>query len=173
MPDPADAAGWVRPGLSGALAGGVCREILLAPHPLLRALSQPAGYLSAPGLQRLAADLLATMYAAGGRGLAAPQIGELRRVFVMDAGWKAGRPDPQVMLDPDILTRSDEVETRDEACLSIPGQPVAVARPVGITLAWYDLEGLHHQRVLSGGEARIAQHEIDHLDGRLILDHLP
>ncbi len=121
-------------------------------------------------LRRLAADMLATMYAAGGRGLAAPQVGVLFRVFVMDAGWKDGRPDPLVMLDPEILWRSPQMDSGAEQCLSVPDRVVAVSRPVTIDLGWYDLDGRHHLRQMSGTEARIAQHEADHLDGRLILE---
>lgn len=167
MPDPALPA---PPVLPDALARGVPRPILVYPDPLLRDRCQPAGMMSGPELTRLAADLLATMYAAGGRGLAAPQVGVLRRVFVMDAGWKAGAPAPLVMLDPEILSRSGPVETVGETCLSIPDRPVGVARPAVVEVAWYDLDGRHLRRTLGGAEARIAQHEADHLDGRLILD---
>ncbi|RJE80704.1 peptide deformylase [Paracoccus sp. JM45] len=143
--------------------------ILQYPDPRLFQRCDPAGYLAGDNLAGLAADLLGSMYTAGGRGLAAPQIGVLRRVFVMDAGWKAGRANPQVMLDPEIIWRSPETETATEQCLSIPDCPVAVTRPVAITMGWYDLNGRHHMRQLSGPDARIAQHEADHLDGHLIL----
>lgn len=169
MPD-CPVPGPVAPELPEALAGGRVREILLHPDPLLRDLSQPAGGLTGPALRQLAADLLATMYAARGRGLAAPQIGVLRRIFVMDAGWKDGLANPQVILDPEFLSRSDQIETLEELCLSIPGRPVAVARPVKVVMAWYDLDGRHQRRSLAGADARIAQHEADHLRGRLILD---
>lgn len=177
MPDSAgglgQGGGRVGPELPQSLSGGVVRSVLVHPDPMLRELCQPAGYLPGPDLRRLAADLLATMYAAGGRGLAAPQIGVMRRAFVMDAGWKQGRPAPLVMLDPEILFYSDQVELAEERCLSIPDRPVTVPRPAEIVLAWYDIEGRHQNRRLAGAEARIAQHEADHLDGRLILDFLP
>lgn len=156
--------------LPAGLPAGQVRPILIHPDPVLRDRCRPAGVMTGPELAQLAADLFATMYAAGGRGLAAPQLGVLRRVFVMDAGWKAGDPQPVVMLDPEILSRSDRVELLAELCLSIPGQPVEVARPVEVTMAWYDLQGRHQRQVLCGAEARIAQHEADHLEGRLILD---
>lgn len=165
-PEPPAAPAPLPPGMTG----GQVLPILTYPDPLLRDRCQPAGVMKGPELAQLVADLFATMYAAGGRGLAAPQIGVLRRVFVMDAGWKAGTSRPMVMLDPEILSHSDRVEVRSELCLSIPGRPVDVARPVEIGIAWYDLDGHHLQRVLDGDDARIAQHEADHLDGRLILD---
>ncbi|WP_410219451.1 peptide deformylase [Paracoccus sp. (in: a-proteobacteria)] len=169
MPDRLGAEGWVRPVLTGDLADGAVRTILQWPDPGLRERCEPSGYLDGPSLRALAADLLATMYAAGGRGLAAPQLGILRRVFVMDSGWKEGHPDPMVVMDPEILARTDETEVAEELCLSAPDRPMAVRRPTGITLGWYDLDGRHHLRQMSGAEARIAQHEADHLDGRLIL----
>lgn len=169
MPDRTDAPGWVRPALTGDLAGGVVRDLVLWPDPRLRTRCEPAGYLSNPELRRLAADLLATMYAAGGRGLAAPQIGVGRRIFVMDAGWKEGAPDPVVMTDPEILVRSPATDAAVEGCLSIPGRPVEVVRAVSIGIAWYDLDGLYRLEQLDGAAARIAQHEADHLDGRLIV----
>lgn len=169
MPDRADASAWVRPVLTGPLAGGVVRDLVLWPDARLRQRCEPAGFLSGPELRQLAADLLATMYDAGGRGLAAPQIGVMRRIFVMDAGWKRGAPEPMVMADPEILVRSPETATLTEACLSIPDRPVAVTRPVAIGLSWYDLDGLHQLQQMDGEAGRIAQHEADHLDGLLIV----
>jgi len=159
----------VAPVLTGDLASGMVRAIVQYPDPRLVQRCDPAGYLAGDNLAGLAADLLASMYAAGGRGLAAPQIGVMRRMFVMDAGWKLGAPDPQVFLDPEIIWRSPETETAKEQCLSIPDHPVAMTRPIAITMGWYDLNGRHQLRQLSGPHARIAQHEADHLDGRLIL----
>lgn len=166
-------ANWVRPALAGDLGAGAVRLVLTYPDPILSQPCEPAGYLPDAQVRQLVADLLATMYAVGGRGLAAPQIGVPQRVFVMDAGWKEGRPEPLVMLDPEILSRSAEMSEAVEQCLSLPGRPVAVSRPVQIAMAWYDLTGRLHQRTLEGIDARIAQHETDHLDGRLIVDNQP
>lgn len=123
-------------------------------------------------LRALAADLLETMYAAGGRGLAAPQVGDLRRVFVMDEGWKSGAPRPQVFLDPEILWRSADLVMGPEGCLSIPGITVQVARAAEIRLAHTGLDGLRRETLLQGFAAICAQHECDHLDGTLTLDRL-
>lgn len=149
---------------------GRVRPIATHPAPVLMERCAPAGDLPGPELSQLAADLLATMYHAQGRGLAAPQIGVARRLFVMDAGWKTGEPAPLVLVDPEILSRPGPIETAEERCLSIPGQPVLVARASRITLGWFDLAGRRHTGEMSGLEARIAQHEADHLDGRLIID---
>ncbi|MDO5611678.1 MAG: peptide deformylase [Paracoccus sp. (in: a-proteobacteria)] len=155
------------------LPPGKVRPIVMHPDPLLRSRAEPVGYLDGQALMELAGDLFATMYAAQGRGLAAPQIGVSRRAFVMDAGWKEGRPDPVLMLDPAIIMRSTVCDEAEEACLSIPGQPVMVSRPTGIEILFYDLNGMCISRALQGMPARIAQHEFDHLEGRLVLDYLP
>lgn len=162
--------GPLRPALPDPLAGGVVRPILCHPDPALREICQPSGYLGGAELARLAAELLATMYAAEGRGLAAPQIGVLRRIVVMDAGWKDGAPEPLILCDPEILVRSDQQDMAEERCLSIPGRAVAVPRSVAVTMRWYRLDGNLVSREFDGWAARIAQHEADHLDGRLILD---
>ena len=169
MADTPIPAAPIPPVVTGDLAAGKVRPILLCPDPVLFTPCDAAGYLTRPELGELAADLMATMYAANGRGLAAPQVGISRRIFVMDAGRKDGLPDPLVMLDPEILWRSSQTGTEVETCLSIPDHPVAVIRPLAVTIGWYDLQGCHHVGQMSGPAARIAQHEADHLDGRLIL----
>lgn len=146
--------------------------IVTHPDARLRAVCAPLGAVD-EGVRRLAADMLETMYAAPGRGLAAPQVGVLRRLFVMDPGWKDGVPEPLVCIDPEIADPSSETATRTEGCLSIPDHPVAVTRPAEVTLRWTGLDGVRQERRLTGLAATVAQHEADHLDGRLILDHAP
>jgi peptide deformylase len=146
--------------------------IVTVPDDRLRAVSAPVGAVD-DAVRRLAADMLDTMYAAPGRGLAAPQVGVLRRLFVMDPGWKDGALEPLVCIDPEIADPSPDTATRIEGCLSIPDHPVAVTRPAAVTLRWTDLDGARHERRLTGFAAVVAQHEADHLDGRLILDHAP
>ncbi|KRW94878.1 peptide deformylase [Paracoccus sp. PXZ] len=158
------------PDPAGLAAQGRIRPILIHPDPALRRVCEPVGRLGWDRVSQLAADLLATMYHAGGRGLAAPQIGESWRIFVMDHGWKDGTPLPRVVMDPEIAPLGGEVETMEEACLSIPGRPVAVTRPVTVSMRCFDMTGALQLLTLAGIEARIAQHEADHLDGRLILD---
>ncbi|WP_299968123.1 peptide deformylase [uncultured Roseobacter sp.] len=147
------------------------RVILRWPDARLRMVCAPVPEVT-PEIHALAGDLLETMYAAPGRGLAAPQVGEVCRVFVMDTGWKEGVPQPRVFVNPEILARSDDTVTRAEGCLSIPGVSVDVTRPAEITLRWTDLEGRVQQDRLTGFAAACAQHEIDHLDGRVTFDRL-
>ena len=147
------------------------RPILTHPDERLRAVSDPVGAVT-DEVRALAADLLETMYDAPGRGLAAPQVGVLSRVFVIDVDWKEGAATPLVMIDPEVLDASDEHEGVEEACLSIPGAPRVVLRPSEVTMAWTDLAGERVHRRLTGMAARCAQHELDHLNGVLILDHV-
>ncbi|WP_371707701.1 peptide deformylase [Oceanicola sp. D3] len=139
------------------------------PDDRLKAICAPVGD---EDMAALAADMLETMYAAPGRGLAGPQVGVLRRIFVMDAGWKTGEATPRVCLDPVITPLGEEMATMEEGCLSIPGRPVQVTRPARIRLDYRDLDGDAQSVELEGAEAAIAQHEADHLDGRLIIDGL-
>jgi peptide deformylase len=121
----------------------------------------------------LARKLLQTMYEASGRGLAAPQVGVMQRVFVMDLTWKTDAAVPLVFINPVILWRSDVVAQMFEGCLSIPGQMIPVTRAQAILLEWSDLTGARQTKRLAGMAAICAQHEIDHLDGIVTFDHLP
>jgi peptide deformylase len=147
------------------------RQILTWPHPGLSAVCTPVEEIT-PAIRALAQDMLDTMYDAPGRGLAAPQVGEHMRMFVMDATWKDSAPQPQVCINPDIIDRSDAVTTNAEACLSIPGVSVDVTRPSDVRMVWTDLDGLVHEQNLTGFEAMCAQHELDHLDGLMTLDRV-
>lgn len=125
-----------------------------------------------PELQSLAADMLETMYAAPGRGLAAPQVGRLLRMFVMDPGWKEGRPEPLVVVNPQIVWASDARVSGPEGCLSIPGPVTLVTRAAEVRLRWTDAQGAPQEALFQGFAAICAQHEYDHLDGVLTLDRL-
>ena len=144
--------------------------ILRWPDPRLSTLATPAA--ADDGALRLAQDMLDTMYAAEGRGLAAPQIGVLSRVFVMDANWKTGPRMPEIFLNPDIIWRSQTTAASPEACLSIPGPVTLVTRATEIILRWITPEGAIAAQKLIGFRAICAQHEIDHLDGIVTLDRL-
>lgn len=143
--------------------------ILRWPDPVLAQRCEP---VDPDDVWDLAADMLDTMYAASGRGLAAPQVGVLHRLFVMDATWKEGTPAPMVLVNPVILWRSAGQAVGPEGCLSIPGVVAQVSRAVEILLEWTDLEGDPQDAVLTGFAAICAQHEVDHLDGIVTLDHL-
>ncbi|TFL17447.1 peptide deformylase [Jannaschia formosa] len=143
------------------------RPIRLLPDPILRATCAPVtGDPTA-----LAREMLDAMYAAPGRGLAGPQIGESLRIFVMDASWKDGLPDPRVFVNPEIVAREGR-QVNDEACLSIPDTTRRVARAATVTLAFDGPSGRREER-FAGFAAACIQHEMDHLDGVLILDHDP
>ena len=124
------------------------------------------------GTLSLARDMLETMYAAQGRGLAAPQVVRLTRLFVMDATWKTEARTPEIFINPEIIWRSPEVTVGPEGCLSIPGTVTDVARATAIILRWTTPESAIAAQKLTGFRAICAQHEIDHLDGILTLDHL-
>ena len=123
-------------------------------------------------VRALAADMLDTMYAAPGRGLAAPQVGTLLRLFVMDITWKEGVRAPQVFVNPEILWLSDPRATGPEGCLSLPGATTYISRATEARLRWTDLDGRTQEETLTGFAAICAQHEHDHLDGILTLDRL-
>ena len=146
------------------------RPLVLHPDPLLAQVSEPVGAFDA-GLRALVGDMFETMYGATGRGLAAVQVGVLARVFVMDATWKEGEKTPLVFINPVMVDHGLELEVREEGCLSIPDVPRRVARPSEVFMRWQDLSGADHERRFSGFEAACVQHELDHLDGRTILDH--
>ncbi len=135
-------------------------------------LAQPCAAVGDEDLSGLIANMFDTMYAAPGRGLAGPQVGVMKRIFVMDCTWKEGAKTPMAFLDPEIIAASAEKDTLDEGCLSIPGLMVPVVRPSEITVRWKDAHGTVQEQSFDGFEARCIQHEMDHLDGRVTLDHL-
>lgn len=143
--------------------------IVQHPDPALRALSAPV--LDVAEVGGLITEMFETMYEASGRGLAAPQVGRSIRLFVMDCSWKEGERTPLVMINPEILSRSSETQRNEEGCLSIDDHPVWVERPMRIEAMWIDQTGTQQRGAFEGIEAACVQHEIDHLDGVLILDY--
>lgn len=135
-------------------------------------LSQICAPVGEENFEAVVEDMFDTMYAENGRGLAGPQVGIMRRIFVMDVSWKSGNPTPEAFLDPVITVRENRQTFIEEGCLSIPGLMVPVERPIAVTLAWRGARGDMHMRDFDGLEARCIQHEIDHLNGLLTLDHL-
>jgi peptide deformylase len=124
------------------------------------------------GVAGLAQDMLSTMYAAPGRGLAAPQVGHVLRLFVMDVAWKDGAHEPFVCINPEIVERSGDTVTGPEGCLSIPGVTAEVPRAQWIVLRWTTPEGSAIENRLDGAAAICAQHEYDHLDGIVTFDRV-
>jgi len=143
--------------------------ILRWPDPRLSMVCETIGEQDVSALAR---DMLDTMYAAPGRGLAAPQVGVTKRLFVMDVTWKEGVKSPMICLDPVLRDLSEARVTGPEGCLSIPGLPVEVERAAEVTLDWTGLDGQRRSERLTGFASICAQHEMDHLDGIVTLDHL-
>ncbi len=124
-------------------------------------------------LRQLADDMLETMYDAPGIGLAAPQIGVLDRLIVMDCVKEEGEtPRPLIMFNPEIIASSDETNVYEEGCLSIPEQYAEVTRPNVVEVAWIDRDGNPQQETFDDLWATCVQHEIDHLNGKLFIDYL-
>jgi peptide deformylase len=145
------------------------RKLHLLGSPVLRQRSTPVAAVD-DEVRRLVDDLFDTMRAAKGVGLAANQIGVARRVAVVDVG--ADQPPPLVLINPRIVAASELTETAEEGCLSIPDIYGEVERPLAVTLEALDRDGRPYRTEVSGFKARAVQHEIDHLDGVLFLDHL-
>lgn len=161
--------------------------IVILPDPRLRVMSEPVGAVD-ESVRALARDMLDSMYAARGIGLAAIQIGVPKRVVVVDLGKEPERepaegeeetedgrprePDPKVFLNPEIVWQSDERRIYEEGCLSIPDYTEEVERPDRVRVRWQTLEGTTEEAEMGGLMATCLQHEIDHLNGRLFIDHL-
>ncbi|WP_206931103.1 peptide deformylase [Roseococcus thiosulfatophilus] len=145
--------------------------ILYVPDPRLRKKARPVSTGDADAVRALAPRMLATMYAAPGIGLAAPQVGSDLRLIVVDVGGKEA-PAPMVLVNPEIIAASREMEVREEGCLSLPGQYADVERPARIQLRWLELDGTKREAEADGLLGVCLQHEIDHLNGVLFVDHL-
>ncbi len=142
------------------------------PDPRLKKLCAPVTDMT-DELRALADDMLTTMYDAPGIGLAAPQIGVLSRLVVMDCIKEDGeKPRPLIMFNPEVIATSEEQGTYEEGCLSIPEQYADVTRPAEVDVRWIDREGNEQTETFSKLWATCVQHEIDHLDGKLFIDYL-
>lgn len=147
---------------------------------ILPVLRWPDARLATPGravgagddVAGLAADLLDTMYHAQGRGLAAPQVGALVRLFVMDSGWKQGSANPMIFINPQVVAVSGDRATLAEGCLSIPGISADVSRPTAVRVRWSGPDGTGRDQWFAGFDATCIQHEVDHLDGIVTLDRV-
>ncbi|SEM75161.1 peptide deformylase [Loktanella fryxellensis] len=148
------------------------RPILIHPDPRLKKPADPVAEVT-PVLRQLATDMLETMYDAPGIGLAAPQVGVMLRVMVMDCVKDDATPArPMVLLNPEVTWESDELSTYEEGCLSIPEQYADVERPAQVEVRWMDLDGVTQTERFAGLWATCVQHEIDHLEGKLFIDYL-
>ena len=147
------------------------RNILILPDKRLRQVSKPVDKVDA-SIRKLVEDMFETMYDAPGIGLAAIQIGEPRRVVTMDLAKKEGEKEPQVFINPELIEKSDEQSVHEEGCLSIPEYYEEVERPAQVTVRYLDLTGKAKEVKATGLLAVCLQHEIDHLNGVLFIDHV-
>jgi len=146
------------------------RPILIAPDPRLKAVSTPVETVDAE-IRKLALDMADSMYAAEGIGLAAVQIGVAKRVIVMDLDQKDGKKNWRVFINPKITWASEEMATFEEGCLSVPEIWDDVERPARIKAEYLDLDGKKIEIEADGMLATCLQHEMDHLEGVLFIDH--
>ena len=148
------------------------RSILIHPDPRLKKPCAPVTEIGAE-IAQLAEDMLETMYDAPGVGLAAPQVGVLKRLLVMDCVKDPeAAPRPMVLINPEITWASEGQNTYEEGCLSIPDQYAEVVRPAEVRVRWTALDGKQQEEQFAGLWATCVQHEIDHLNGRLFIDYL-
>src|SRR5262245_48071127 len=147
------------------------RVILILPDKRLRQISKPVAKIDA-ATRKLADDMFETMYAAPGIGLAAIQVGEPKRLVVMDLAKKDEPKQPQVFVNPEVVKASDDKNVHEEGCLSIPEYYEEVERPARVTVCYLDLNGKKQELEAVGLLATCLQHEIDHLNGVLFIDHL-
>lgn len=148
------------------------KDIIIHPDPRLKKICTPVAEIT-PALRKLADDMLQTMYAAPGIGLAAPQVGELKRLIVMDCVKEEdAAPQPTVLFNPEVTWVSEQTNVYEEGCLSIPEQFGDVERPAEARVRWIDIDGNPQEEQFDGLWATCVQHEIDHLNGKLFIDYL-
>lgn len=146
-------------------------QIITLPDPLLRKVSAPIERID-QDVRKLAADMLETMYGAPGVGLAAVQVGVLRRLVVLDTAKDGESPQPLVLINPEIVRLGSEMRQHEEGCLSLPDVRVDIERPGWLKIRYLDLDGKSQELEANGLLATAIQHEIDHLNGKLIIDFL-
>ena len=147
------------------------RKILIEPDPILRKKCEPLEKVDAD-IRKLMQDMLETMYDAPGIGLAAVQIGILKRLIVIDISKDEKKRDPLFLINPVILKSSKKTSTYEEGCLSIPGQFAEIERPAECLLKYIDLSGKEKELKAEGLLSTCIQHEVDHLNGILFIDYL-
>jgi peptide deformylase len=145
--------------------------ILVAPDPRLKQVAAPIKRVDG-AIRTLIDDMLETMYAAPGIGLAAPQVGQLIRLIVVDVAKDDAPRDPHALINPELVWVSDEDATYEEGCLSVPEHYADVTRPARIRVRYLDRQGEMRETAADGLLATVIQHEMDHLEGILFIDHL-
>ena len=147
------------------------RPLVILPDPVLRLGSEPVGPITGE-IRTLVADMFETMYDAPGVGLAAIQIGVTKRVVTIDTSKEEGVRDARVFINPEIVWSSEERRVYDEGCLSIPDYYAEVERPDRVRVRFRDIDGNEQEIEADGLLSTCIQHEIDHLNGVLFIDHL-
>lgn len=147
------------------------KPLVLLPDPILRQKSKPVERVD-DDLRRFADDMLETMYEAPGIGLAAIQVGEPIRMLVLDVSREDEEKKPFVIINPQVVATGDETSTYEEGCLSIPDYYAEVERPAAVTVEYLDRDGKQRTMEADGMLATCVQHEIDHLNGVLFIDHI-
>jgi peptide deformylase len=147
------------------------RSLVILPDPLLRVVSDVVSTTDG-ATKALIEDMFETMYDAPGVGLAAIQIGVTQRIVTMDASRKDDEKEPLALINPEIIWSSDALSEYEEGCLSIPDYHEVVIRPAKVGVRFLDLDGKSFEREMEGLAATVVQHEIDHLNGKLFIDHL-
>lgn len=147
------------------------KPLVLLPDPVLREVSKPVERVD-DALRAFARDMLDTMYDAPGIGLAAIQVAEPIRMLTIDLAKEDEDPAPHVFINPDIVASSDDRSVYEEGCLSIPDYYAEVERPARVTVNYLDLDGRQRTMEADGLMATCLQHEIDHLNGVLFIDHI-
>ncbi len=145
--------------------------ILVTPHPCLKTKAEPVAAVD-DAIRTLMDDMLETMYEAPGIGLAAPQVGVSKRVIVLDVAGKDEDPAPMCLANPEVIWESEDINTYEEGCLSVPSQYAEVKRPSCVKVRYIDRDNQAQEIDADGLLATCLQHEIDHLNGTLFIDHL-
>jgi len=147
------------------------KKIVIEPDPILRKKSKPIEKVD-DNLRRLLDDMLDTMYAAPGIGLAAVQVGILKRLIVIDISKDKEKKDPLFLINPKIISKSKQTSTYEEGCLSLPGHFAEIERPAECEINFIDYNGKKKEIKADGLLSTCIQHEVDHLDGVLFIDYL-
>jgi peptide deformylase len=147
------------------------RDIIILPDKRLRMVSKPVGKIDA-ATRKLVGDMFDTMYRAPGIGLAAIQVGEPKRIITLDLAKKDEPRQPRVVINPEVMWASEEKAVYEEGCLSIPEYYEEVTRPAAVKVKYLDIDGKAQEVEATGLLATALQHEIDHLNGVLFIDHI-
>jgi peptide deformylase len=153
------------------LTGMALRPIIILPDSKLRLVSEPVAKVTSD-VKKLVEDMFDTMYDAPGIGLAAIQVGIPQRVVTIDTARQDEEKQPLALINPEILWRSEEMSSYEEGCLSIPDYYEVVERPAKVRIRFMDRDGAEKEMEAEGILATCLQHEIDHLEGRLFIDHI-